>query len=269
MGGFSVILYGYSRTAGDLDFWVNKSTENYARLVKAINEFGMPVFDMTKENFLNHPFCDVSSFGRSPVSIDIMTSVKRLDFKETYRNSKIFEVQGIQIRTFHKNDLIKAKKASNCPKDEEDLNNIGDKKKFLKKIMPLTPLTPRPSFEENPNLAKAADNLRTLLTAIAQKKIPRLQEQKINEIIAGVNNSLGQDPELLKQKKAAQTAIIKLLEQDLQLVPKNHYQLQWLVLGMAAFGISNLEPERRQRGRHLPGRNAPHCGSSTIFRYLP
>ena len=103
--------------------------------------------------------------------------------------------------------------------------------------MPLTPLTSRPSFEENPKLAKAAHNLSTLITAIAQKKIPQAQQQKINEIIAGVNNFSGPDPELLKQIKSAQAGIIKLLDQELNIVPQNHYQLQWLVLGMATFGI--------------------------------
>ncbi len=105
--------------------WVNKSKENYERLNKALNDFGMSVFDMTEENFLNHPFWDVCSFGRSPVAIDIMTSVKGLDFKESYQKSKIFEEQGVQIRTIPKNDLITAKKASNRPKDRDDLENIG------------------------------------------------------------------------------------------------------------------------------------------------
>lgn len=103
--------------------------------------------------------------------------------------------------------------------------------------MPLSSLIPRPSFEENPKLAKAVHNLSTLLVAIEQKKIPKSVESQINEIIAGVNNFPDPDPELLKQIKAAQAAIIKLLEQELKLVPQNHYQLQWLVLGMAAFGI--------------------------------
>ncbi|MEP0711975.1 hypothetical protein [Algoriphagus sp.] len=103
--------------------------------------------------------------------------------------------------------------------------------------MPLTPPTSRPSFEENPKLAKAAHNLSTLITAIAQKKIPHAQQQKINEIIAGVNNFAGPDPELLKQVKSAQAAIVKLLDLELKLVPQNHYQLQWMVLGMAMFGI--------------------------------
>ena len=29
VGGYSVILHGYSRTTGDLDIWVNKKSENY------------------------------------------------------------------------------------------------------------------------------------------------------------------------------------------------------------------------------------------------
>ncbi len=124
VGGFSVILHGYSRTTGDLDVWVNKTRENYERLSKAFNDFGMPVFDMTENNFLYHPTWDVYSFGRSPVAIDIMTAVKGLDFEETFKKSKIFIDDGLEVRTIHKADLIKAKKASNRPKDQDDLENI-------------------------------------------------------------------------------------------------------------------------------------------------
>lgn len=103
--------------------------------------------------------------------------------------------------------------------------------------MPLTPLSFRPSFEENPKLAKASHNLSSLLDAIGQKNIPAAQEQKINEIIAGANTFSGPDPELLKQLRSAQTGILKLLEKDLQIVPKGHFQAQWMGIGMAAFGV--------------------------------
>lgn len=103
--------------------------------------------------------------------------------------------------------------------------------------MPLSTLTPRPSFEENSKLAKAVHNLSTLISAIEQMNIPEEQQHKINEIIAGVNSFPGRDPELLKQLKSAQAGILKVLENELQIVSKNHYQLQWLALGMATFGI--------------------------------
>lgn len=124
VGGFSVILYGYSRTTGDLDIWVKKTKENYQKLCNAFLQFGMPVFDMTEENFLYHPEWDVFTFGRSPVAIDIMTAVKGLDFDEAFGKTRVFEEQGLSIRTIHKNDLITAKKASNRPKDQDDLENI-------------------------------------------------------------------------------------------------------------------------------------------------
>jgi hypothetical protein len=103
--------------------------------------------------------------------------------------------------------------------------------------MPLSLLIPRSSFEENPKLAKAAHNLDTLLRAIDQKSIPESQEQRISEIIAGLNDFPGPDPELLKALKTSQAAILKLLEKELKIVTQSYYQTLWLVLGMSAFGI--------------------------------
>ncbi len=41
VGGYSVILHGYSRTTGDLDLWVNREKTNYHKLVKAFHEFDL------------------------------------------------------------------------------------------------------------------------------------------------------------------------------------------------------------------------------------
>jgi hypothetical protein len=124
VGGFSVIIHGYSRTTGDMDIWVKKNKANYHKLEMAFNQFGMPVFDMTEENFLHHPEWNVFSFGKSPIAIDIMTEVKGLSFDETFSKSKIYDDGGLLVRTLHKNDLIEAKKASKRSKDLDDLENI-------------------------------------------------------------------------------------------------------------------------------------------------
>ena len=85
VGGLSVFVHGYGRTTGDMDIWVNKTPENYHKVHLAFRDFGMPVFDMTIENFLGDSN-DVYSFGREPQKIDIMTAVKGLDFNEAYLN---------------------------------------------------------------------------------------------------------------------------------------------------------------------------------------
>ena len=57
--GFAVIIHGHARVTGDMDVWVERTEENYLKLVKAFFQFHMPVFDMTKENFLSHKDWDV------------------------------------------------------------------------------------------------------------------------------------------------------------------------------------------------------------------
>lgn len=125
VGGFSVILHGYSRTTGDMDIWVERTKENYQKLKQAFLQFGMPVFDMTEDNFLSHPNWDVFTFGIPPVAIDIMVKVKGLEFELCYQKSVVFEDDGLKIRTIHKDNLIEAKKASGRSKDLDDLENIG------------------------------------------------------------------------------------------------------------------------------------------------
>jgi hypothetical protein len=124
VGGFSVILHGYARTTGDMDIWVERSTENYLKLKKAFLQFGMPVFDMTAENFLSHPNWDVFTFGTPPVAIDIMVKVKGLDFETCYQRSVWFEDADLVIRTIHKKDLLKAKEAAGRLKDLDDIENL-------------------------------------------------------------------------------------------------------------------------------------------------
>ncbi|WP_113660708.1 nucleotidyltransferase [Pedobacter nanyangensis] len=125
IGGYSVILHGYSRTTGDMDIWVERTEENYAKLVSAFFQFGLPVFDMTKENFLNHPEWEVFSFGRPPVSIDLMIIVKGLEFQACYQKAVFFSEDGLNIRTINYKDLIKAKKSSARPKDINDLDKLS------------------------------------------------------------------------------------------------------------------------------------------------
>ncbi len=85
----------------------------------------MPVFDMTEENFLHHQTWDVFTFGNPPSAIDIMVALKGLSFHESYKNTVIFEENGLEIRTIHLNVLKKAKRSSGRPKDLDDLENLS------------------------------------------------------------------------------------------------------------------------------------------------
>lgn len=91
---------------------------------KAIQLFGMSVFDMTENNFLSHPVWDVFTFGTPPVAIDIMIKVDGLNFADVFEKSVFYEEDKLKIRTISRNDLITAKKNTNRSKDLNDLENL-------------------------------------------------------------------------------------------------------------------------------------------------
>ncbi len=124
VGGMAVILHGYVRGTGDMDVWVNKTKDNYQKLVKAFALFGMPVFDMTENAFLGNEF-DVWGIGVQPVRIEIMTAVKGLAFDETYSLSQLYNEDGLQIRFIHLNHLLKAKNAAGRFRDLDDIDQLS------------------------------------------------------------------------------------------------------------------------------------------------
>ncbi len=124
VGGYSVVLHGYSRTTGDMDIWMERTSENYERICKAFQIFGMPLFDMTESNFLSHPSWDVFTFGTPPVAIDIMVKIEGLNFEDIFQKAIYFEDDDLKIRTINRNDLIAAKKIAGRAKDINDLENL-------------------------------------------------------------------------------------------------------------------------------------------------
>jgi predicted nucleotidyltransferase len=126
VGGYSVILHGYSRTTGDMDIWVDRSGDNYDRIRVAFQDFGMPVFDMTEENFLFHPVWDVFTFGVPPVAIDVMIRMDGFFFDEIYQRSVLFNEGGLEVRVIHKNDLIAMKQKARRFKDLDDLEHLKE-----------------------------------------------------------------------------------------------------------------------------------------------
>ncbi|MFT5386364.1 MAG: hypothetical protein ACI8VT_001314 [Saprospiraceae bacterium] len=124
VGGYSVILRGYSRTTGDMDIWIEPSEENFLSLKKAFYNFGMSMHGLTLKKFLDTVHYDVFTYGRPPVCIEILTKVKGLTFPKAYKNAEWIEFEDFKVYVLSKNDLIEAKKATNRPKDLDDLEHL-------------------------------------------------------------------------------------------------------------------------------------------------
>lgn len=138
VGGMAVNIYGYRRTTGDMDLFVNPIKENHKKLIKVHNEFGMHLGEMAVlESFLDTQKYDVYTFGVSPVQIDIMTACKGVNFSDAYK--QVFKVKidnGIEVNVINYGQLLEAKRASGRTRDKadiEELERIKSRNKGLNK----------------------------------------------------------------------------------------------------------------------------------------
>lgn len=125
VGGYSVIYYGFPRTTGDIDIFVEVSKGNYDKIVQAFDQFQMSLFDMTEESFLHKPHINVYTFGRPPVCIEILKEISGFIFDEIYRNAITTVFDEIPMKVIHINDLKRNKKISGRAKDLNDLENLS------------------------------------------------------------------------------------------------------------------------------------------------
>jgi hypothetical protein len=100
-------------------------------------------------------------------------------------------------------------------------------------------LIDRPNITEvtQPKLHKAYTQLNQLLYALKTKMLPSETSNIIDQAINEINAIADSDRLLIKKVKEKQNAIIKLLEKQHKIVPKNYYRNLWMVVGMSAFGL--------------------------------
>lgn len=127
VGGIAVNFYGYRRSTGDMDLFVNPTEKNHAKLKRVHAEFGMHIGEMEHlSNFLDTSNYDVYTFGISPVQIVIMTSCKGVDFDTAYTSVMTANIDpDFQIKVIHLDQLIIAKEASGRTRDKADIEELS------------------------------------------------------------------------------------------------------------------------------------------------
>jgi len=118
VGGWAVIFEGYSRTTGDMDFFIETEEKNAEKIVLVLEEFMGSTIGFTKDDFLKED--NVIMLGRPPFRIDILTSITGVQFEVAYESSRIYKDDALEIRCININELIKNKKASGRTKDLAD-----------------------------------------------------------------------------------------------------------------------------------------------------
>lgn len=103
--------------------------------------------------------------------------------------------------------------------------------------MIINELNQKPDIEKNVKLKKVYIQFEKLLFEMQKKDLPDGLVMSINEDIEKLNSTIASGDELRKVIKKIQTKIIKKLEKEVKLVPKNYYSYLWLAIGIASFGV--------------------------------
>lgn len=125
IGGFAVNIYGYGRNTGDIDIFIEDTIENRKNLRKALKQSGIGDFENINTIQFIPGWTDITlNFN---LRLDIMTSVKGLEnntFEELLQKAYIVEISGTPVYFLDYDNLIKAKKAANRPKDILDIEEL-------------------------------------------------------------------------------------------------------------------------------------------------
>jgi predicted nucleotidyltransferase len=122
VGGYAAMRYSQPRLTKDLDIWIDPSTGNSERLMRVFSSFGMPLVDVTPEDFSRKGLQYM--VGRSPVLFDFLTSLPGLDFPACWDARATDNEEGFPIHYLGLDDLITAKKTAGRRQDLMDLEEI-------------------------------------------------------------------------------------------------------------------------------------------------
>lgn len=100
--------------------------------------------------------------------------------------------------------------------------------------MELKNLNKNQSFGSDKKQALRYTFLNNLINELKERELPSEIIIAINKEIEELNAFSGSDKKLLKQARKAKSTLLKLIEEELGLVLKYHYQNSWMAYGMLA-----------------------------------
>jgi hypothetical protein len=119
VGAHAVAAHGRPRATGDLDVWVRPTAENAERVWSALERFGAPLFDLSRED-LARPGV-VFQIGVPPCRIDILTEITGVTFDEAWPGRLTTVVEGQTLSFIGRRELLANKRAVGRPKDLGDV----------------------------------------------------------------------------------------------------------------------------------------------------
>ncbi|WP_457598643.1 DUF6036 family nucleotidyltransferase [Hydrogenimonas sp.] len=117
VGAHAMAVFGHARSTYDIDIWIEREKENATRIVKALEEFGLP-FELDENAFTAKE--QIVQIGIAPNRIDLLTDIDGVAFSEAWERRKDIELDGMRLHILSAEDIVRNKVASGRPKDRID-----------------------------------------------------------------------------------------------------------------------------------------------------
>ena len=103
--------------------------------------------------------------------------------------------------------------------------------------MKISELKQRPEIEGDAKSKEIYFQFEKLLNELRNRELPDKIISSINSDVDKINSIVDSGKVFRKMVRQKQAEIIKQLEKEQKIVPKNHYRNIWMAVGMAVFGV--------------------------------
>jgi hypothetical protein len=105
-----------------MDVWIERSLENAAKMVKALEQFGFGSLGLKAEDFLVPD--QVIQLGYAPNRIDLLSTLSGVEFASCYATRVQVVVDDVTVNFIDLENLKKNKRAVGRLQDLADLENL-------------------------------------------------------------------------------------------------------------------------------------------------
>ncbi|MDA3850758.1 MAG: nucleotidyltransferase [Spirochaetaceae bacterium] len=123
VGGYAMAFYDQPRSTGDIDFYLEASKENAAKILKCLKDFGFKSLEITMDDLIEED--QVIQLGYPPLRINLLTSIDGVLFNDAWKSSSKIKLDDLSVNLIDKEHLITNKKASGRLQDLADIEKLS------------------------------------------------------------------------------------------------------------------------------------------------
>ena len=122
VGAYALAVHGRPRATGDLDVWVDPTTDNARCVMRALAEFGAPLASVAEADFAAPGV--TYQIGVPPGRIDILTDLTGITFAEAWPGRLRRAFGDVDVDFIGREAFVKNKRAAGRPTDLGDIDGL-------------------------------------------------------------------------------------------------------------------------------------------------